>query len=169
MGQVTDIDRPNAWFRVKENMDRFGGVENWFKAKDNERIRNALQGISNIIAMIEAGQITIVNDRTRDKIQTGRNYIDKNLLRFSREHRDTQFICVLPPYSRMRAALLVKQDKASFEILKATIKYLVMKTAEYDNLKIFGWDNQAFVDDIANYKDLSHCHPAINSWMLRAI
>lgn len=49
------------------------------------------------------------------------------------------------------------------------IHYLVEKSNEFENLKIFGWGNNSFVDNIANYKDPEHYEYKINSWMLDAI
>ena len=50
-----------------------------------------------------------------------------------------------------------------------SIKYLVNKSHKYPNLKIYGWGNHSFVDNIKNYKDLHHYEYKINSWMLSAI
>ena len=43
------------------------------------------------------------------------------------------------------------------------------KSQQYQNLKIYGWGNEPFVDDMSNYKDRFHYSHLINSWMLEAI
>ena len=60
-------------------------------------------------------------------------------------------------------------DKPTFEIYKSMVYYIVEKSMRFENLKIFGWGNYPFIDDIANYKDPQHYEYIINSWMLDAI
>jgi hypothetical protein len=38
---------------------------------------------------------------------------------------------------------------------------------KHPNVKIFGFEAEDFLDDIANYKDTSHYHQRINSEILR--
>ncbi len=71
-----------------------------------------------------------------------------------------------PPYYRMTYATWKQYNLTNYEIHKAIIKYLVEKSTENKNLKIYGFEDNDFLDDIANYKDLSHYHPSINSLIL---
>lgn len=49
------------------------------------------------------------------------------------------------------------------------IRYIVKQNGTLANLKLFGWEDKVFLDDIANYKDTKHYSHKINSWMLDAI
>ena len=43
---------------------------------------------------------------------------------------------------------------------------VVKSGAGVPNLRIFGFETEDFLDDIANYKDTSHYHPRFNSRIL---
>jgi hypothetical protein len=84
-------------------------------------------------------------------------------------HLDTEFILILPPYSRIKFAIDAQYNELSFRRYKESVRYLVSKSAQFSNMKVYGWGNHAFVDQISNYKDLIHYEHKINSWMLGAI
>jgi hypothetical protein len=163
-----DFDRPNAWYKEENYSNRFGGLDNWFKAKNSSEIRKAFKNISEIAKKvhnknsIHAKQIDI-------ELNKSKKYVDDYILSFVKTYPDTEFILVLPPHSRLRYAMLAQYDMDKFSIYKAMMKYLVSKSNAYSNLKIFGWGNYSFVDDIANYKDPRHYEYTINSWMLSTI
>ena len=163
-----DIDRPNAWYKNKDHSKRFGGLDNWFKAKNNPQIKDAFKSILESIKQIKLGEINI-DKNIQENILKSEKYINDTIIKFVSEYNDTEFILILPPYSRMKYAIDAQYNVSSFEKYKASIKYLVSRSNEYPNLKIYGWGNHPFVDDIANYKDLGHYEYKINSWMLDAI
>ena len=39
------LEYPNVWFTNKGHSDRFGGLNNWFKAKNNSQIKGAFSSI----------------------------------------------------------------------------------------------------------------------------
>jgi len=168
IGRKVNFDRPNAWYTSKVHIVRFGGLDNWFKAKNNSQIKAAFKSILRSVKQIENGKIRI-DQNLKSNILKSQKYIDNTLIKFVSKYLDTEFILVLPPYSRMKYAMMAQYDISSFERYKASIKYLVNKSKKYSNLKIYGWGNHSFVDNIANYKDLSHYEYKINSWMLDAI
>ena len=43
---------------------------------------------------------------------------------------------------------------------------VVNETSKYSNVFIYGFDDQSFLDDLANYKDTSHYSPEYNSRIL---
>lgn len=168
MGRQVDLDRPNTWHEIEVHSERFGGLDNWFKTKYSYQkklifkpILDALEGIKN-------------NETESDKniernILKSHKYIDETLIKFISKYKNTEFILVLPPYSRIRYAINAQYYVSLFEKYKQSTIYLVNKSKEYPNLKIYGWGNHSFVDDIANYRDLDHYEHTINSWMLGAI
>ena len=166
--KIVSLDRPNAWYKNKSHSVRFGGLDNWFKAKNNGQIKNSFNQILKSIKEIKAGHI-IVDKNISKKIKLSKNYIDKNLIRAVKKYPETEFIFVIPPYSRIKYAIWAQYNKSHFELYKESLKYLVFKSKKYKNLKVYGWGTENFVDNIANYKDLGHYEYKINSWMLKAI
>ncbi|EAJ5682006.1 hypothetical protein BXA13_06775 [Campylobacter lari] len=49
------------------------------------------------------------------------------------------------------------------------IIYLVDESQKYSNVKIYGFDDLDYADDIANYKDLTHYNIDMNEMQLDAI
>ena len=168
MGRKADFDRPNTWHTLQDQSIRFGGLDNWFKSKENIQIKQAFNKILNTIKKIKQGKI-IKNKNLEANLEKSKRYIDKNLINYIAKYPNTEFILILPPYSRVKFALDAQYNQKLFERYKASIKYLVAKSNEFLNLKIYGWGNHSFVDDIANYKDPQHFEYKINSWMLGAI
>lgn len=168
MGAKLDFDRPNTWHTLPDQAMRFGGLDNWFLAKDNIQIKQAFQEIFNIIKMIKKNK-TKLDKNLEANIMKSQGYIDETVLQYVEKYPDTEFILVLPPYSRIRFAIDAQYYKSSFQRYKESIKYIVSKSNTFKNLKIFAWGNHSFVDDVSNYKDLQHYEYKINSWMLGAI
>jgi len=163
-----DIDRPFAWYKNKEHSQRFGGLDNWFKAKNNGQIRSAFKSISESIKQIKLNKKNI-DLNLEDNILKSKKYIDNTIIKHVLEYPKTKFILILPPYLRIKYAIDAQYNISSFEKYTSSIRYLVSKSHKYSNLKIYGWGNHSFVDNIANYKDLHHYEYKINSWMLGAI
>lgn len=168
MGRKADFDRPNTWHKLKDQSVRFGGLDNWFKAKNDKQVKSAFKSILGTIKQIKLDK-TKIDKNLKENILKSQKYIDDTLIKFVPKYSNTEFILLLPPYSRMRYAIDAQYNVSSFERYKASVKYLVSKSKEYPNLKIYGWGNHSFVDDIVNYKDLNHYEYKINSWMLDAI
>lgn len=49
------------------------------------------------------------------------------------------------------------------------LKWFIKETSQYPNVKIYGFDDLDYVDNIANYKDTSHYNIDMNSMQLDAI
>ncbi len=168
IGIERDFDRPSAWYKSIFHSCRFGGLENWFKAKNSGQIKAAFKSISGTAKYVKNGKSRPVKNIEKNIIQS-KKYIDITIMEYVKNYPCTEFILILPPYSRIKYAQWAQYNKPTFEIYKSMIYYLVEKSSEFENLKIFGWGNNSFVDDIANYKDTGHYEYIINSWMLDAI
>lgn len=166
IGKKTTFEYPNAWFPKKEHNSRFGGLDNWFKAYNNEQIQTSFTEIVDTSNKIKNNEILPINHFINENKQAAIQYIDNNLLNIIDIHKDTEFILVFPPYYRMKFAIWAQYNPTHYEVHKAVIEYLVLQSSKYGNLKVFGYENQDFLDDISNYKDLSHYHQSINSNML---
>jgi hypothetical protein len=163
-----DIDRPFAWYKIKRHSQRFGGLDNWFKANNNNQIKDVFKSISQSIKQIKLNKKNI-DINLEDNILKSKKYIDDTIIKYVSEYPNTEFILIIPPYSRIKYAIDAQYNISLFKRYKLSIQYLVSKSNKYSNLKIYAWGNHSFVDNIANYKDLHHYEYKINSWMLSAI
>jgi hypothetical protein len=168
MGNITDTDRPNTWHQLPSQTIKYGGFENWIKAKNDPQVKATFTLILSTIDNIRKG-IQITERNSEKNINNSKEYIDDNLIRFSDAYPKTDFVLILPPYSTIYFAIDAQYKTSAFKRYKASIKYLVNESNKRKNIKIYGWGNHSFVDNISNYKDLIHYEYKINSWMLGAI
>jgi len=168
VGNVNSLDRPAAWYKSKHHAPRYGGLDNWFKAKNNAQIKAAFKTIVNTTKKIKAHKTLPLND-VDIKIDKAKKYIDATLLKSIQNAPDTEFLLFFPPYSRMHFAMLAQYDLTTYAIHKAVVKYMITQADRYANMNVFTFENESFVDDIANYKDPKHYHYLLNSKMLKAM
>ncbi len=168
IGDRIGLDRPGAWFRYKSHSARYGGLEKWFAAKNNNQIKAAFRTIIAKANKIKLHK-TISLKGIEKKIEKAKVYVDETVLSMVKKHPKTQFLMVFPPYSRMYYAMWAQYNLPAYEIHKAIVKYLATESDNYPNLKIYAYGDQKFVDEIKNYKDPKHYHVSINKWILNAI
>ena len=166
--QKSDIYRPTAWYKEKSFEIRFGGFENWVKNKDDGQIKSSFQAIKTAISQIKNGKIQSLAN-LNEQIVNSKKYIDEYLLKFVANEPDTEFLIVVPPYSRIHNYIEIRTKPNDFLTTKEVLRYLVQKSSEFKNLKIYAWGDTGYPDDIANYKDLTHYSHKFNSLMLSYI
>lgn len=165
IGIQKTLEYPNAWFLSYS--DKFGGLDNWIKVKEHEQIKSNFNQIFLFDAYIKKNLKILPFDQNYElKLKTTKDYIDETILSTVSKNPNTEFILFFPPYSRIFYAAWKQYDLLSYQIYKETIQYLVGKSSNYKNLKVYGFDDNDFIDDIANYKDLNHYSHLINSKML---
>ena len=146
---------------------RFGGLDKWLSAKNNGQIKEAITEIANSIEKIETG---IIPPSEPIKIQSALEERSKSfhdyLLKYVIDHPETDFYLFFPPYSRLRYAIWKQSDPNAFQVYVETLRMVVKETSKYPNVFIYGFDDQSFLDDLANYKDTSHYSPEYNSRIL---
>lgn len=167
-GNKKDFDRPSSWDKVEHHAVRFGGLSNWFRLKNNDRIKNEFTPILEKIKQIKHENKKIDNNLAIH-IAESQQYIDQNIIQYALKYPTIEFIFILPPYSRISSAIDAQYDVSLFERYKECVKYLVTKSEKYHNIKVYAWGNYDFVDNITHYKDINHYDTTINSWMLGAI
>lgn len=168
IGEKVHLDRPNAWYQNIFHFYRFGGLEHWFKVKKNWQVIGTSKLILKGIKAIKAGKVSY-DKNASNKIHASKQYIQKTLGSTVSKNPDTEFIFIVPPYSRLEYAIWAQYEKSIFEIYKSTLKYIVTLAHTHKNMKVYAWGTEAFLDDLANYQDLSHYEYKINSWELKAI
>lgn len=160
-----DFDRPNKWFNSKWHSSRFGGFDNWIKFKDNNQIKNVFNTIIDANKTISSGKFKNFSGDFEKQTK----YLDDKILKFVKNYPQTDFILILPPYSTLYKAIKFQTKNKEFDFEMKLVKFLVNESKKYSNLKIYGFNNLNFTDDIANYKDLTHYSEKINSLMLKMI
>ena len=91
--------------------------------------------------------------------------LDKYLLSILKKYSNVEFYLFFPPYSTYFYAK--NPVNKSLRYINAR-KYLIEKTKNLKNVKIFGFDNEFdIVNNIYNYKDYGHYRDEINNIMMR--
>lgn len=105
---------------------------------------------------------------TEEERQTVRDNVEQNLLAVARAHPETTFYYFIPPYSVIYRGMqygrgeLVKQIEAEEEAVG-------MLLGE-DNIRLYSFAADARITcDLANYKDMGHYGPRINTRILEAM
>ncbi len=169
IGKRNTLDRPNAWFEKKHHSACYGGLDKWLTCKnDSAATTSTIKSISETVQHIKNQEKRPLGD-INATINKAKAYIDENIIRLVKKEPNTRFILVDPPYSRIRYAIWKQYNLPKFEVYKAILKYLAEKSDEYQNLEVYSFGEEQFIDDIAIYKDTVHYHYTINSWMLSAI
>lgn len=163
-----DHDRPNAWYHIPYHRDRFGGIEKWVVHKENPQIRDVLfQQLPSGARAFPHNVRQEVHDSEKEK--RAKVYVEKYLLEPIKGHDETNFFFIFPPYSRLHFAYQRRNGTSDYFLHQEIIRYLVERTKDNKNIHIYGFEDQDFPDDIANYKDTTHYHPRFNSMFLDSI
>lgn len=156
------------WFSDPYHAERFGGLQNWVKYKDRQGVGEFLQQrLPDAVKKLQAVPPKLVLKRQQEAMLL--EYLERNILSFVKEHPDTAFNMVLPPYYRYRYAEWRRLEPEKFALHKRLIQYMVAATAKYPNLHIYGFEDMDFLDNIANYKDTTHHHQDFNSLITKSI
>jgi len=169
VGASADAGMPASWYQSKFHRNRFGGLHKWFAAKNNRQVRISLQQIVDAVDGSLSKKVSDDELLVRETTRETEEYLDKYILAFAREHPETTFHLVMPPYSRLRYAMWYQRGQLNAEKHQAAIRHLVAAQKVLPNIRVYGFEDQDFLDDIANYKDTGHYHPEVNVMMLRAI
>ncbi|EAJ7432042.1 hypothetical protein ACXAIF_000344 [Campylobacter coli] len=154
---VKDLDTLVNWH--ERNKSKFGGIENW----DNKILNN--KNLKENI--LQAEEIRFFDT----DILELKNYTEKYLLNLIEANPNMNFHLIIPTYSRMAYKIYhtYNTNGELFSNYYALISFIVKKTSKYPNVKIYGFDNLNYADDITNYKDPIHYNIDMNSIQLDAI
>lgn len=158
-----NTDMPSAWTGLKEHMRRFGGVKNWDDGKINAKILTVLA------PAVQSKKLLTAQAKEPDynSLTWHEQNIEKNILSFAKEFKQTEFILLIPPYFIGQNAIFAQTSTQTFILQKAIIKYILEQNLQ--NVKIYAFGNESFSQNIENYMDLIHYSPQINSLLLRRV
>lgn len=162
VGSIDSLDQPNAWIRFPEHAARFGGLQNWFAARNDPQIEGAFRLI--IKSAANANKVpappSVELAEAQKRILA---YADTYILAHARRNPEVAFHFVFPPYSRTKFAIWHQSEPLRARLHEATLSHFAETASQLENVHVHAFEDQDFLDDIANYKDLSHYSPAINS------
>ena len=160
IGIQKNLDRPNAWYASPFHNSRFGGVENWVKYYTNHQLSSLLT--ETIPNATQKQSDNIVSTDTILQINTT---VTETIERFVKKYPQTNFYCYFNPDSLL--AHSIENAFGTFGFYKEFVRQTVSKLVPYPNVKIYGFDNLEFTQDLSYYKDLTHYKPEINTMLLK--
>jgi len=170
VGRHVSLDRPNAWFWMPDQAVRFGGLDNWFRARNDWQVKAALQSIAQDARRVAQADVVAPDEASRARaVAEAIEYVDRYVLRFVEENPHTRFYLFFPPYSRIRFAQWYQLALPVVDAHAAVVRHLAERASALPNLEVLGFEDQAFVDDIAWYKDTSHYGEDIDEMILAAM
>lgn len=162
-----DLETLVEWHSDSQHSKRFGGLKKWLEARDNRQFMGALKEISERIKEIDGSQVTAFDRKTVERANARhKEVLKENLLIHAAKFPNTTFYLFFPPYSRLNFAILKQSTPQRFEEYLGILRLVVQECAKLPNVKVFGFETEDFLDDLANYKDTSHYHQRFNSAML---
>ncbi|MBA3580914.1 MAG: hypothetical protein H0W44_00515 [Gammaproteobacteria bacterium] len=165
--QLKPLDTLAEWASDKSHSERFGGINNWFSAKNNWQIQEAFKTIVENADRVQTSGVPQINETelARQELEDQACF-DQYVMRFIKEHPGVQFYLYYPPYSRLNYAMWAQTNPTYYARYLAQLRYAVKKTSGHKNVSVYGFDELDFLDDIANYKDTIHYRPQLNVAML---
>jgi len=170
VGRNVGLDHPNAWFREPEHAERFGGMENWCKARDYYQIKDAYEALRKANGKIASGTVNTPSEaELREAQAQAIRYIDENVVLHVRSHPETRFHLLFPPYSRALFAIWYQSIPLDASVHMAVLRHLANLASQLPNMDVYGFEGDDFPDDLANYKDLAHYRESFDSLILKTI
>lgn len=163
----SNLDAPKAWCSKYTSKRNFGGLEKWIKNVDNnETIKFIKQDLPQIITQRHVDIYSCVLDSER--LSKAKSYIDTYIMQYIKQYPQTKFFLLFPPYSRAKYTTMMYLHPQDYLLHQATIRHLATLASSTPNMRVFGFEDQDFLDDITNYKDLVHYHAEYNSYFLES-
>lgn len=170
VGRAVSLDRPNAWFQVPDQAVRFGGLDNWFRARNDWQVKAALASIAADARRVAQGERDNPSSGARrEAVDVALTYVDRYLVQLAQQYPKTRFYLVFPPYSRIRFAQAWQLGSLAADQHEAVARHLAGYAGQLANLEVLGFEGERFLDDIANYKDTHHYHQGVDDLILHAI
>lgn len=103
------------------------------------------------------------------------DYIKRSVFRFVKSNPHTNFHFIYPAHSRLFYLFPSKiwtknrSPQQLLQDLQYMLKWFVEESAKYPNVKVYGFDDLDYADNLANYCDDTHYNVDMNSMQLDAI
>ncbi len=157
-----DLETLVNWAKKERHNQNFGGIQNWLPRQDIfPTLKNAIDKLKQMpdIHSFETAPFT-------ESIEANQHYIEKNLLSLAKTYPNTQFHLVVPTYLRLQYRI---EEPAYYAKAKKVLQWLVQEVQVLPNVKIYGFDDLDYADNIASYTDPTHYNVDMNSMQIDAI
>ncbi|MCR6577707.1 hypothetical protein [Campylobacter insulaenigrae] len=161
VGSEDKLEDLPKWIKGQRARKRFGGVENWSK--------NIEEGVrEDIKEIIQLYNGNYVHNYSIADLNVLKKNINIYIFDYAKMYPEIQFSLILPTYFRVYQKMM-QVDGQYYNQWLDLVKYIILKTKTFENVKIYGFDNLDYADNIANYMDLNHYNIDMNSMQLDAI
>ncbi|RDU72930.1 hypothetical protein CQA66_03340 [Helicobacter aurati] len=143
------------------NLSALDGVEAWLLRNDtkkNKALFTNLRNFNNEPYVVTPHHIDITRHR---------QYLRENILFLASKYPNTRFHFVIPTYTRLTFRL--KDEVHDFYQWKIILTLLVEMAKEMPNVRIYGFDDLDYADNLANYFDTTHYSAEMNAMQIEAI
>ena len=140
-----NLDRPANWINEPSTHMRLGGFSSWLNNSKRPDLGNIIKQI-----------ISFHDTQYSSTLQE----IYPPLIQLLKQYPNTNFIFIIPPFSRL-------SYKLNFTSIQNAITNLL--ELKLQNVLIYGFDNTDIPDNLALYIDTAHYSEKVNSFMLDAI
>lgn len=164
IGKNDDLENLTSWINQENNKKLFGGFEKWIKSPYFKK------EVADNIYSKTIEKFFDLNFKINNL-----DYINKNLINIVENNSYVSFYFIVPTYSRLfykmnKYDIYFKSNpKEHFLKYKFYLTYLICSFSKYPNVKIYGFDNLDYADNLSNYKDPVHYNIDMNSMQLDAI
>jgi hypothetical protein len=153
----TRINLLTEWQSLPEHNSRFGGIDKWREYKSNSQVKASIDKI------VEATSTNILSNEVSLYDYTQFN---EHILPLAINHPDTKFILFFPPYSLIEYAIDYQTNREEFDSYKNFVTKVVLNSEQYENIELYWFNEYSFIENIQNYKDLSHYSSEFNDLFL---
>ena len=166
-GRKRTLDKPNEWMSNRYHSCRFGGLHNWLGNMDKQGMGNFLRKRLPKTAAKADPNAPLVRNPAKEKRAAA--YLDKYVLSFAEQHPETEFFLIFPPYWRFDFAEMRQTNTPAFALHQQVVRHVVRRAEALGNVRVFGFEDCAFVDDITRYKDVTHYDDGVNEYMTESM
>ena len=149
-----NIKNATLWIDLDGAKDKFGGFNKWIDKKNSIDFKV----IKKIKHFKKYDSIEKIDSNKNEK------YLQNYLFSLIKQNKNINFYIIIPTYTRLKYKLY-----GNFNDYKKMIYYVVNESKKYPNIKIYGFDDLDYADNIANYNDLIHYNTNMNLMQLNAI
>lgn len=154
-----ELESLTFWtFRPPSIMKALGGFQNWL-GSDSPIIALAFKELK------EAENPYTLKPFEGDITQI-QSYVRKYIFDIAKAQPQTKFEIIIPPYARFWYRVKPSENFAKIQV---ALRWFVKESTKYENIKVYGFDDLPYSDEIANYVDYTHYNVDMNSLFIKAI
>lgn len=170
VGDKNDLETIAQDNNYRANKKYFGGMAHWLEWQKEQAVKQYIEYVKNDFRPKSA-------ETKRLNFDEQKIYLQESILQIIKENPQVEFYLIFPPHTRFYYALFPfsethhkgRKGKEIFAETKQILPYLAQEVENLENVKIYGFDNLDYADNIANYIDHEHYYLDMNSMQLDAI